>query len=235
MEELFISEAEPYLRSYPFFSHDRAGNLDGNSILYAGTYGLLYSKLFTKYPLAADHSTLLYVKSYLPEHPGVITRGPHKWLDPQTHDDYIGLCTLSFLNHSGAANAIYLHGKQSHWSYFRGGESRDKFNSLFWRIPGVVQHIKLCAREKLNLFDAIWLAAGILGSAYGKGDESGKILKWHMVSVYESQADRNWLCDWAAKTWKRKLIENYPGAMGDVFGIYFGGNHLFCRWANGVI
>lgn len=234
-QEEFLADVRAYFDEYPLMSRDPGAEPDGNGILYAGTYGLLYAKLFGEYKNSAEHSTLLYRACYLPEKPGVITRGPHKWLDPQTHDDYIGMCTLSGLNHGDAATAIYMHGKKNWWFYFRGGVLRDKFNAIFYRLPGVVQHIKICAGVQLNQLDMVLLAAGLYSNSLGdQADTSGKIMKWHMASMYLRGSQRNWLCDWAVQKWIDKLMETYPNGMSDVFAIYYGKSHPFVRWAVGI-
>ena len=224
----------PYFQHYPFMSRYMDGGLDGNAILYAGHYGLLTAKLFGSYDKAKEHSAELYAKSHLKERPGVITRGPHKWNDPQTHDDYVGLATLSFLGGGAAAWFIYSHGKSNHWSFFRGGKIQDWFNAQFWRLPGLVQHLKLCASENLNLFDRLWWAIGVAADAYSK-DASGKLLTWHYVSVYEMSGKKYFLCDWAVRKWKRSIIEAYPDSMGGIFRTYYEQTHPFVKWSQGVI
>lgn len=234
--EAFIYDFKPYFINYPFMAPSHGGQLDGNSILYAGSYGLLCARLFGEYKESAEHSTMLYKLSYLEELPGMITRGPHKWNDPQTHDDYIGLCTLSFLNHSGAAFAICRRGQSSRWSYFREhGTWKEWFNAQFWRIPGVVQHIKLCAGAPWGLLDSFLWAIGVWSNTLGnQSDTSGKILKWHLVSAYEMSDRKNLLCSWAVRKWKTKLSETYPNGMGDVFKVYYGASHKFVTWAQGI-
>lgn len=232
LKEAIDYDSKPYFSNYPFMAHDSGGTIDGNSILYAATYGLLHKKLFGEYQKAAEQSALIYAQSMVS--PGVINRGPFCQI-PQTHDDYVGLCTLSFLNHGGAANAIYQHGKANSFVYPNGGDSyRDMFNGWFWRLPGMVQHIKLCAGVSLNLFDWLLMSLGILWNAYLADGTSGIILTWHMVSVYQLGAKKNWLADYAVQTWHRKLIEKYPAAMGDVFGVYFGKSHVLTKWAQGI-
>lgn len=234
-KEEFLADFSAYFNEYPFMSRYPHKDPDGNGILYAGTYGLLYSKLFGEYGLAAEHSALLYRNSYLREKPGVLTRGPHKWGDPQTHDDYIGLCTLSAMGGGGAATAVYQHGKRNWWFYFRSGGWRDRFNAIFYRIPGVVQHIKMCAGERLTALDSFMLAVGLYFNSFTKkSSTSGKIVKWHMASIYLRGSQKNWLCDWAVQKWIEALMEKYPGGMGEVFEIYYGPDHPLAKWGQGI-
>jgi hypothetical protein len=230
----FIEESKPYFDNYPFMAPTKHGELDGNTILYSGTYGMVSNSIFGKYKDAPEHSARLYNESYVPLSPGLLTRGPHKWDDPQTHDDYIGMASLSFLGGGGAARAIYEYGKKHGWSYVRNSNPSvsDWFNGQFWRLPGVVQHIKICAGESLSAIGSAWWALGVYFSA---ANESGLILTWHMISVYEQTGKRNFLCDYVVRGWKRKLIEKYPNAMGEVFGIYYSPTHLFARWMQGII
>jgi hypothetical protein len=238
MLEKFLEDVRPYFRQYPFMAARPDAELDGNSILYAGTYGLLHQRLFSSYEDAGIHSLLLYKDSYLPSQPGVITRGPHKENDPQTHDDYVGMASLSYLGGSGAAKAIALHGKNHCWSFRRKGHNTiaEIFNAQFWRLPGLVQHLKLCARGEWNALDYLFWSIGVFASSFAKhGDTSGTILTWHFVRVYEQSGKKNWLCDWAVRKWKLQINSLYLNAMGDVFRIYYGPDHPFAKWALGII
>jgi hypothetical protein len=238
MIEKLLEDVRPYFKEYPLMSRDPEAEPDGNGILYAGTYGLLYARLFGVYENASAHSVILYKKSYLPDQPGLITRGPHKWEDPQAHDDYVGLASLSFLGGSGAAKAITLHGSTHGWSFLRKGRTnfREVFNAQFWRLPGLVQHLKLCAQEDWNWFDCALWALGVYSNSFAKhGDTSGTILKWHFIRVYELSGKKNWLCDWAVRKWKHQINSLYQNAMGDVFRIYYGPDHPFAKWALGIL
>lgn len=230
----FVYDCGPYFLHYPFMSRDPGTDLDGNAILYAGSYGVLSSVLFGEYKDAADQSARLYAQSYV--EPGILSRGPDKLDEPEAHDDYIGLCSLSFLGSSGAAIAICNHGKNNHWSYFRRGGWKEWFNAQFWRIPGVIQHIKLCAAERWNLLDTIWWSIGVYANSFSKrNNTSGVILTWHMVASYSRSNEKHWLCDYVVSKWKLKIIAKYPNAMGDVFRIYYGKSHPFTKWAQGII
>lgn len=236
LSKAFVYDCGPYFTHYPFMSRDPGGELDGNAILYAGTYGVLFQKLFKEYRDADEHSSRIYAAAYVAAQPGIITRGPDKLNEPQTHDDYIGLCSLSNLGNGGVATVFYNYGKNHWWSFFRKGQSlKDWFNDQFWRLPGVVQHIKLCASEKWNIFDSLWWALGVYASSFSsKDNSSGAILTWHMVTAYLQSNEKHWLCDLAVAKWKAKIIAKYPNAMGDVFRIYYGIGHPFTKWAQGL-
>lgn len=235
LSQAFVYDCGPYFSHYPYMSPAPGADLDGNPILYAATFGLIHHKLFKTYPIAPKHSAELYYLSMI--EPGVICRGPHKANDPQTHDDYIGLCTLSLLGNGGAALAIYEYGKNHSWCYWRSGYGfKEKFNGAFFRIPGVVQHFKLCAGKDWNLLDRILWSLGVIANAFAsRKDTSGKILTWHQVSAYEISGRNHWLCNLAVRKWKASLLSAYPDAMGGIFRTYFGSNHPFARWALGII
>lgn len=230
LEEKFEKEASEYFEGV-FFKHSRGGNLDGNSILYSGHYALLYALLFGSYEKADWLSERIYQDAKVDW--GIISRGPHKIGDAQTHDDYLGLSTISFLGSGYVASVFYERGP----SYVRKGTNtfRDWFNSQFWRIPGVWQHIKLCAGYELNWFDKIFWSVGIVSTSLAKKDStSGRILDWHLRSVYRISGKRYWLCDKAVNFVEKRNSKIYSNLMGDVFGIYFSKNHIFSKWAVGI-
>lgn len=227
---------QEYFQHYPLMSRDKTGLLDGNAVLYAGTFSLLMFRLNGEYSEAATHEADLYDSVRF--EPGVITRGKHKWFDAQAHDDYIGLCTLSGLSpENKAAKEIYAHGKANGWFYAaRIYTIRHAFNAIFWRMPGVVQHIKRCAGVKWSKLDhLIFSLKAISNSFTKKEDTSGKILTWHYVTMYERSSDRSFIGDFAARLWKKKILKTYPMGMSDVFRIYYGPDHFFTENAKGVI
>jgi hypothetical protein len=235
MEAGFATDAKPHFLSYPAMSHDANQAVDGNAVLYAGTYALISFKLYGVYGAAVTHEKDLYEAVKVDQ--GVIGRfGKPK--DAQTHDDYIGLATLSGLTENKqAAIDMFVHGKLNHWSFVNVAYNfTDLFNAQFWRLPGVVQHIKLCAGKAWNWLDIVLFALSVIFNAFTPKDStSGKILVWHSIVMYECLGDSNWLSDFAVRFWKHQILKMYPNAMGDIFGIYFGPDHVFTKWTKGII
>lgn len=225
-----------YFQNYPLMSRDDSGALDGNAVLYAGTFALLCYRLFGEYKEAASHEADLY--DAVKFRHGVITRGKHKWLDAQAHDDYIGLCTLSGLSpEKKAAKEIYEQGLKNGWFYVASVyELKHAFNGLFWRMPGVVQHIKRCAGVEWSFLDHILFSLKAISNALTRReDTSGKILTWHYVTMYEHSGKRSFLSDFAARFWISRMLSQYKLGMSDVFKIYYGPSHLFTEYSRGVI
>jgi hypothetical protein len=222
LEEKYKKEAEDYFQGV-FFKNSANGVLDGNAILYSGHYALLYALLFDNYPLADWLSESIYEESKLDW--GIITRGPHKWEDNQSHDDYIGLATISFL---GKYKWVAWQFKERGPSFHRKGRPlRAWFNSQLWRIPGVWQH--------LNLFDKIFWSLGIFSTSFAKKEStSGRIMDWHLRSVYRLSKKNYWLCNKAMEFVEKRNAKIYPNLMGDVFSIYFTKDHILAKWSIGI-
>jgi len=226
-------DAAAYFIDYPYMAREAGGMPDGNAILYTGTYALIQKKL----GIAANLDVLAKdVYDHVQVKPGVIHRA-NKPQDAETHDDYIGMLTISALANGKEAEEIYEYGKAHGWSYVNVAYNfADVFNGQFWRLPGVVQHIKLCAGKAWNWFDCLMFFIAVMANAFtAKNDTSGKILTWHYVSMYELKGDKSPLCEFAATFWKKRILEMYPNAMGDVFSIYFGPEHIFSKYTIGVI
>lgn len=234
MDAGFAQEVKPYFLNYPYMANYANGQVDGNAILYSGTYALIRYKFDSQEKfdvLEKDVYEAAKVKN------GVIARAKKKQ-DPESHDDYVGLLTLSLLGKKEAAQEIYSYGMENRWSYVNVAYSfSDLFNAQFWRLPGMVQHIKACAGIKWNYLDHFLFALSAVSNAFTvKDSTSGKILTWHMVSAYEIQSlNKSWLSDFAVNFWKSRILKMYPNAMGDVFGIYFGRKHIFAKYMIGKI
>lgn len=230
LEDKFQKEAAEYFQGV-FFKHSKDGVLDGNAILYSGHYALLYACLFGKFPLGDWLSEAIYEEA---KHDwGMITRGPHKWPDAQTHDDYIGLCTISFLGTGYVAKEIYRRGPVFWRKEIKG--FRNWFNSQFWRIPGVWQHIKLCAGNEWNLFDKFFWSLGIVSTSLAKKEStSGRLMDWHLRHAYKISCKDYWLCNKAMDFVEKRNAKIYANLMGDVFSIYFTKDHLLAKWSVGI-
>lgn len=226
-------EAAAYFHEYPYMAREAEGIIDGNAVLYSGTLALI------KHKLGADTNPAINAKDLyeaVKVRPGVIARAK-KPLDVQTHDDYIGMLTFSALQSGKEALEIYEYGKANRWSYVNVAYSlADWFNGQFWRLPGVVQHIKLCAKKAWSWFDIVMFCLSVMANAFTARDStSGKILTWHMICMYEHKGDRSWLADAAVRFWKHRMLAMYKSGMSDIFGIYFGPDHIFTKYTVGVI
>jgi hypothetical protein len=230
LQERFEKESIEYFKDWPFMSHSNVGILDGNTILYSGHYALLHYLLFGTYKAAEDHSQKIYIDSKVDW--GIINRGPHKPDDNQSHDDYIGLATMSFLGSGYVARLFYERGPSF---YKRGSGSRAWFNSQLWRIPGPWQHLKLCAGYDLNWFDRFWWSLGIVSTSFAKKEStSGRLMDWHLRHVYRISKKNYWLCNLAMDFVEKRNSKIYPNLMGDVFSIYFTKEHILAKWSIGI-
>lgn len=235
LERLFVAYQSDYINFYPYVSLKEREPPDGNGILYAGVYGMLIQALFGKYNGASAHAWALYCDALpIDQESGVITRGKFKREDPQGHDDYIGICALSFLGNKSVAHLIAYHGENNFWRYRTGKTSF--WSSLFFIKPGVVQHIKLCAGRKWNWWDRFWFKMALVDSLKkNKDSTSGRIMEWLMVRCYLQSDHRNQYCDNIVTKWQESIRQTYPGLMGDVFEIYYGKDHLFAKFGKGVL
>lgn len=229
----FKEECLPYIKQYPLISNQIGQDPDGNAILYCGV-AMAIKDLYED----PDDGDWLWVASIYREcqkEVGLLTRGPHKKEDFQTHDDYVGMCYLSARTNFMIAKSIVDYGKKHNWAYDNVGEnSKTLFGWLAcWhrRFAGQVEHYKICATDKLNIFEQIWWSLGFL--TIGKMTESGTQLRWLKLRAYQASPNKYWFCDKAAALWQNKIIKRYPNLMGDVFAIYYGKDHVFTRWTQG--
>ena len=229
----FKEESIPYIKQYPLISNQIGQEPDGNAILYCGV-AMAIKDLYEE-PDDGDWLWVAEIYRVCRKEIGLLTRGPHKFNDFETHDDYVGMCYLSLRTNIAIAASIVGYGKTHSWMYDNTGTVSKSI--LGWlrcwhrKFAGQVEHYKICAGEKLNLFEQIWWCLGFI--SLGKRTESGIQLDWLKYRAYRASPNKYWLCDRAASLWQNMIINRYPNLMGDVFGIYYGPNHVFTRWMQG--
>jgi hypothetical protein len=241
-----INEALPHLTESPFFSNQPNERPDGNSVLYSGELIDLQDeyKQVTEYTENFFYHLLAQITVKF----GTIKRGSfHDHF--QTHDDYIGACRAAQIIDPRIAKEIFIAGKTNFWCYQdqEPKSFRDRWNSYFWRIPGVVQHIKICASEPLNPLDQILFFIGTWSTTLSKKEStSGRRLDRLRMRAYKDQRypHRYWLCDKAVEIFENDIRERYPkGFFGDVNQIFFQRDpelkqeptHFFARWLQGRV
>jgi hypothetical protein len=245
----FYAESRPYFAKGPIMLHHvGAEEIDGNGILYTGEYFDALD-IYAEIDFERDrpHFNKVYNKSFVI--PGLINRGKDN-LSLQTHDDYVGFCRAAQLVSRPAAYEVYWYGKKNWWFYKNICDPitlSQRWDCWFARMPGMVQHIKMCAGVELNWFDRLWWAVGLYFAARSdKKATSGKRLKRLMRNAYWMYArthERYWLCDWASNYFCDKIEEQYPNLFGDVNQIFFQRDeelkqkpeHVLAIWMQGRI
>ncbi len=229
----FLEDCLPYIVRYPLISNQISQEPDGNAILYCGV-AMAIKDLYSE-PDDGDWLWAAEIYRVCRKEVGLLTRGPHKVNDFQSHDDYVGMCYLSLRTNRMIAASIVGYGKSRSWIYDNTGRSKEGIIGWLscWhrRFPGQVEHYKICAGESLNLFEQIWWALGFI--SFGKRSESGIQMDWLKYQAYRRSGMKHWVCDKAASLWQNMMINRYPNLMGDVFRVYYGSNHVFARWMQG--
>lgn len=237
---LLKAEIEKYIKVYPLISNQIGEEPDGNPVLYLGFAACLYTRFFedkTWIKSLVDDTFVNCRKSY-----GIITRGSHKFNDTQEHDDYIGMAAASFFTgQCYAAIEIFRHGEMNNWCYdervyVSAHPVIKKLENWYGRFPGLVAHFKLCAGERLNIFNKFSFIISMLFPA----GESVIQMDWLRKEVYLRSKQRFWLGDKVCEWWENRILKRYKYGMGDVFHVYFDRGaaepkHFLARWAQGII
>jgi hypothetical protein len=224
-KNLFVEGVKPYLTKNGLVARHPGEKEDGNAIHYTACYYII--KYILNIPNHLDRIKTVEVVHPWEVTPGQIRKGgEHKSGDFQAFDDYIVALTMSKLYLTGFAERVHFFGKQRLWT-FNNLEPDNKWKNYrwkwmktwFWRRPGFVPHVKICAGKKLSFFNQVMWCIDIMTTIRWSSGESGVILDWALVVAAMEEDYR--LINWCIKRWERKLKKRYPKLMGGAFEEYF--------------
>lgn len=236
MIRVFTRAAEEILIKPPYVVRMDTKEWGGNAILETAQF--LWIKDIVDGLDEADNMRLWAVYADAVVSPGLLSRGSHKKLDPQRHDDIVGFSSIAGRLEPILAERVYQHGNRNGWEYKLPHLSglKEWLNAQFWRMPGVVQTIKMAANKELSWFDKIWLSIDlVVGVTRHNGATSDRLMDWCIIKLYEHKRLDHWLVNLAIRVWKNDIRRRYPNLMGDVFTVYYGSNHVFARFMQGVL
>ena len=135
------------------------------------------------------HTALAYVAAYKHEfvipkmfseivklcevRPGLLTRSPYKEKDRQEHDDYIGVAAAAYFYAPFIALDIVKHGESHNWCYNSQNPEQFDLTLVHDRFAGQVSFYKMCAHQKLSMWEALPLAIrSMIMSFSSKGDSA---------------------------------------------------------------
>lgn len=249
-KETLTKELKELIVVHPLISNQAGEQPDGNPILYLGDFIYVWRSHFDIEPWIEELVILNYIEAKLSN--GRISRGKHKAMDDQAHDDFIGLAYAAQETQNGwICDEIVEHGKKNLWNYedpieikftFSKAGIIEWFRDLHFRFPGQTQHYKLCSDKyrDLNWFDRFWFALNFFLSK-NEIHGSGHKMELLMRKAYLNQTNRYWLCDWALKIWEKKIRKLYKNLTGDIMQVYFDRDdklqgqpkHVYARWMQG--
>lgn len=240
-------EAKPYFvhSGGLFFAPEADWEPDPNCILYTGEFFELKARFGGI--SQDDVDRYRWVTNFITIEPGLIRRGG-RHTGFQTHDDYIGWCRASQIIDQWFARSVVEYGRKTGWRFYshKPAGLNDWWNGFFYRLPGVVQHMKICAGEPLGLVDQIlWSLGMIVTTLSGRTETSGRRLRRLMRNAYLSMkySHRYWVCNAAVSIFNRDIRSKYKNLYGDVQQIFFqrdpelkqSPTHLFARWYQGIL
>lgn len=205
----------------------------GNNILYLGHFVLI-----GRYVGVPEHrmNSFVLTRYFMVEvKQGLINRKPNA-RDPNYHDDYTGLA----YTRRDLAQAILDHGRNNNWNYNNVEPSKNSIRDIirqrakFWhrRMPGQIEHYKLCAGEPLSRLEEVLWAASIISTAiWGKGS-SGMLLDLLKLKAAENPNSLPYQI--ARYFFKRRLAKEYEGKIENLYKEYFGERHPFTVYVKGM-
>lgn len=205
----------------------------GNGILYLGHFVLIGRHVGVPEERLNSLSLTHYFKVLVRN--GLINRKPLS-LDPQYHDDYTGLV----YTRRDLALAVLDHGRSSNWNYNNLAPQANsvfdivKQGARFWhrRMPGQIEHYKICAGESLDVLEKIlWMASIVSTALWGKG-ASGMLLDLLKLKAAESPKSLSYRI--AKYFFQRRLNKEYGGKVQNPYRAYFGELHPFTVYAKGL-
>lgn len=147
----------------------------------------------------------------------LIYRSPHKRNadDNETCDDYWGALPMQ----SFWAAEVLAWGRANGWMF--DVQEKGGLEYRFDRFPAFTPFLKLCAGEKLNIFDRARLALTIVWDAFNNGQADTNMAAYCRLHIAEFHCP---LCRMAAKLWRSRIKQRY-GTIGKSWSAYFGPSH----------
>ena len=239
----FKDDSKTYMDPEGFFGQRQNPGFrsTNNSLLYTGTYFTILVilgearkedlEVFEKIVQACE------VPVGAVPTPGLYYRHPDQNDIPEEHDDYVGLASAAYHLNSSVAKDIVNYGRKHAWFY----DSITPFahNLARWhaKFGSVTPHYKVCAGERLPLFDQItWATSILLDAISPRVNLSTKILNWLKIKAIDGKYP---ICNAAIAFWRFKMHRLFPNGMADVFTLYFtndgGSEHPFAKATLGVL
>lgn len=223
----------PYINKYGTFnqSPNELEQNSGNALLYFGEY----IEILNEYKELTDYDKENFkkvVRQYYNNIAGLLNRRPGDNTERQAHDDYEGVLSAASILSPEIAYEILLYLKEHNFNADNVNpdtiDKEDlKLRNWFGRHFGFIAHLYFTNKLKPSLFERIRWIVSIFFNARKKDGMSGVILSWLKIKSYERSGFNLIFCSLVSYYWKKKLCDQMPGLMGDVFKEYFNKEHPF--------
>lgn len=219
-------------------------NASGNGLLYTAEMYIILARthVLNAHDLKKFESIIMSCEVER----GLLKRSPTHG-DQEGPDDYIGVTAASYIlnrtsdNMSGMwrndiAQRILEYGERVKVEYppclsfnyvynnvkpgtSKHPDGRTNWSALFARMPQVVAHLKLAAKQQPSTIEMFVWQQSVMGCHdKPKNDQTARILSWLMVMTGHGQNDT---CDRTTAEWYRRLKSQFPGGMRQVVAEYF--------------
>lgn len=203
-------DIQPYMdTNYVVMS--RNADVDGNCLLYTGTYYALKGK----WDIIIPQDTIQYQKTLniVEIEPGLLKRAYKD--EHESHDDYVGMLAASYFTElkQGTTDTfskrVYNYGK-THWYSWNNLEpGKWLVKGFFARLPGFWSLVKYTSGKSLNLFDQTMASLDIFITALlNKNNWSGWNLTYNSIMVYQDKKEYfliNLACKFAKFMYNRNI------------------------------
>jgi hypothetical protein len=104
--------------------------------------------------------------------PGLFWRSPYKIGDRQQHDDYIGIAAAAYFYAPNIAREIVEHGETHDWCYNSQNPEMLDLTLVHDRFIGQVPFYRMCAHQRLSIWEAIPLAIKAMTMSFSSNGDS---------------------------------------------------------------
>jgi hypothetical protein len=220
-ENKFVADYEPFIDMYGLIQPEE-GTTSDNGIRFTSE-GILAS--FLQFGTDCPDIIWLWREQRMraieacQRIPGVLQRFPGCSTQEGVDDYYAAACVASLMNRPLAIN-MYLHGLDN-FGVFKSTPSASVLsksgNPFLWVQPGLIVHMKNCAKQPLSCIDMAVLKVSINKSTKSK-EQDHKMLTWFIIRALSVNNQARLKTE--ITNWQAALIGQY-GSIGDVLGEYY--------------
>ncbi len=144
-----------------------------------------------------------------------------------SHDDIMLICAAGYFWNWEIPQKIVHYGRKHSWTYDNTNPGKPSPKVWHGRFPGVIQHYKVSAGEKLSAIDRFLWCMGIWVTIWWTNGTSGSQKDlFAVITMVESPKNHSWSVKKTIRAFHQNVIKHW-GSVPDMLAVYHGASHPF--------